>query len=86
VVHERPGVAGLELVDEVLAGLDRAHLVVPGDLAGMQVDRVVDGPVVDQVIVKRSPTWPRRVVPGTLPSKVHIFWVRWAVAHQGQSC
>jgi hypothetical protein len=48
VVHERPGVFGLELVDEGLAWLDGAHLVVPGDLAGVEVDGVADRPVVDQ--------------------------------------
>lgn len=48
VVHEGTGVLGLELVDERFARLDCAHLVVPGDLAGVEVDGVADRPVVDQ--------------------------------------
>ena len=43
VVHEDAGVLRLELVDQLLAGIDRAHLVVPGDQAGVEVDRVRHG-------------------------------------------
>jgi hypothetical protein len=42
VVHEDPGVLGLELVHERLARGDGAHLVVPGHPAGVEVDRVAD--------------------------------------------
>ena len=48
VVHPDPGVLGLELVDEGLARLDRAHLVVPRHLAGVEVDRVAELTVVDE--------------------------------------
>ncbi len=40
VVHPDAGVVGGPLVELLLAGVDRGHLVVPGDLAGMEVDRV----------------------------------------------
>ena len=40
VVHPHPGVVGGELVDELLARGDRAHLVVPRHLRGVVVDRV----------------------------------------------
>ena len=40
VVHEHARVLGLELVDELLTRIDRAHLVVPGDHARVEVDRV----------------------------------------------
>ena len=37
---QTPGVVGRPLVELLLAGVDRGHLVVPGDLAGVEVDRV----------------------------------------------
>ena len=52
VVHEDPGVRGGELVDLRLAGVDGAHLVVPRDLAGVEVDRVAELAVVDQLDVE----------------------------------
>src|SRR5687768_13380233 len=48
-----------------LAGRDRPHLVVPRDLAGVQVDRVSDP----------APTLPRSVGPGTWLPNVHISCV-----------
>src|SRR3989304_3577421 len=39
VVHPDAGVVGPPLVDLFLARVDRGHLVVPGDLAGVEVDR-----------------------------------------------
>ena len=55
VVHPDPGVVRRPLVDLLLARVDRGHLVVPGHLAGVEVDRVGElvGGRVDEVDADR---------------------------------
>ncbi len=48
MVHPDPGVLGLELIHQALAGVDGAHLVVPRHFAGVEVDRVAELTVVDE--------------------------------------